>query len=196
MTPESMVNLTREIDALIAKRHFIGENLPPVKLADVKNDRAFQQDVRDWMSRSMPSIDTTMLDRDDADRWTLLTPRYEIREGRVWDTTDGVFVEDTQDQGADDLCYDMNTEDVQNRYGFPFAWNIGWMLTHDDWHNELREAGFLVYDYDGGEAIIAGIDGGGYAFMDAHFMPLYAAIAEKYEWLVETSHGPRRITTK
>jgi hypothetical protein len=198
MTPESMISLTREIDALIAKRRAIGENLPPVKLDDVKNDPVFERSVLDWMIQRMPTIDTTLLDRDDADKWERLTPpRFDAREvdggWRVYDSNTDDFASETCDEyDARDLADQYESECM---YGFPFAWNTGWMLDHDDWLDELHEVGFLVYRYDG-DAVIAGIDGGGYAFMDAHFKPLYAALAEKYEWLVETSHGPRRITTK
>ena len=165
MSIERMIELTQEIDALTIERYELGKTLPPVTLKDVKDDPVFTQSVREWMRVWMKEIDTSLLDRDDYDKWELLSALSEDDES-----------------------------EPPELYGFPFAWNTGWVLEEKYWVPELTAAGFLVYRYDG-DAIIAGIDGGGYAFMDAHFMPLYAALAEKHGWMVETDHGPRRVTT-
>ena len=208
MTTERMTELTQEIDALTIERYEIGKSLPPVTVNEVKDDHVFVESVREWMRMWMPSIDTTLLDRDNFEKWELLTPRYEVRETDegwgVWDFDEAAFLTDEDDgkvieygteREADDFCYERECEQADARYAFPFAWNTGWVLEGKHWLAELRETGFLVYEYDN-DAIIAGIDGGGYAFMDAHFIPLYAALAEKNGWLVETTNGPRYITTK
>jgi len=163
MTTERMAELTEQIDALTIERYEIGKSLPPVTLDEVEHDHDFVESVRTWVHEWMTPIDTTLLDRDDYDKWELLTP-------------------------SDD-------EEERELHGFPFAWNMGWVLEGTHWLDELSQAGFLVYRYDD-DTIIAGIDGGGYSFMDAHFKPLYAALAEKNGWLVETKHGTRLITTK
>jgi len=190
MTTERMTELTQQIDALTIERYEIGKSLPPVTVDDVKDDHEFVKSVRAWMRVWMTPIDTTLLDRDNFEKWELLTTRYEERDDRVFDTHEGEFVED-EDADMDDL----EREWRDGFCGFPFAWNTGWVLEGEHWLDELSAAGFLVYKYDD-DAIIAGIDGGGYAFMDAHFIPLYAALAEKRGWLVETTNGPRYITTK
>lgn len=189
MTIERMKDLTETINNLKDERRVLARTLPPVTLDEVKDDREFETHVREWMRVWMPLIDTTLLDRNDYDKWELLTQRYEERDDRVYDTHEGEFVED---ENAD--MDDLEREWRDSFCGFPFAWNTGWVLEGSHWLDELSAAGFLVYDYEG--TIIAGIDGGGYAFMDAHFKPLYATLAEKNGWLVETKHGPRLITTR
>lgn len=188
MSIDRMKELTATINALTEERRALGGSLPPVTFDEVKNDRAFEQAVREWMRVWMPSIDSTLLDRNDYDKWELLTQRYEERDGRVFDTHEGEFVED-EDADMDDL----EREWRDTFCGFPFAWNTAWTLEGEHWTDELSAAGFLVYRYDG-DTIIAGIDGGGYAFMDAHFKPLYAALAAQNGWLIETVNGPRLIT--
>jgi len=188
MSIERMQELTKSIDALTQERREIGQSLPPVTLAEVKDDRAFEQGVRAWMRVWMPLIDTTLLDRNDYDKWELLTHRYEERDDRVFDTHEGEFV---ADEDADMDALEREWQD--GFHGFPFAWNTGWVLEGDHWLDELSAAGFLVYRYDD-DTIVAGIDGGGYSFMDAHFKPLYAALAERHGWLVDTVAGPRRVT--
>ena len=83
MSIERMQELTKSIDALTQERREIGQSLPPVTLAEVKDDRAFEQAVRVWMRVWMPLIDTTLLDRNDYDKWELLTHRYEERGDRA-----------------------------------------------------------------------------------------------------------------
>lgn len=185
-------------------------------------EAAFERDVRRFMADRMQPIDVTMLDPTDEDeaysfdkieRWELLTPRYEVREldatddeGEplfgIFDHDEGGFVDDEDDDvgvlkfddesDADDRCSDLNNEDKENLHGFPFAWNIGWIVDHKSWIDDLRACGFLVYRFDG-DKLIAGIDGGGYSFMGAHFAPFYARLAARNEWLVETKDGPRLI---
>lgn len=190
MSIERMTELTKTINALMDERRTLGHSLPPVTLDEVEDDREFETHIREWMSEWMPSIDTTLLDRDDTEKWELLTQRYEERDGRVYDTHESEFVED-EDADRDELELEWEGSFA----AFPFAWNTGWVLEGNRWVDELGAAGFLVYRYND-DAIIVGIDGGGYSFMDAHFKPLYAALAEKNGWLVETKHGPRRITTQ
>jgi hypothetical protein len=205
-----MREISEQISRLIGERADLGSTLPPVRYSDlVRNgnfrDRSFERDVDEFRRTHLTPIDVTLLDREDPDKWELLTPRYESREHEwgyaVWDYDTGAFV--TEDDGqplvfssaddADERMCDLQSEDEQSRCGFPFAWNTGWVLESVHWLDEVRSAGFLVYQY-GGDVIIAGIDGGGYAFKGAHFAPLYAALAVKNGWMVRTNAGPRYLT--
>lgn len=204
--------LTRAIEMMRYEQHKLARELPPVRFTDLCSDgnvtdRAFEVSVRAWMSGNMSPIDTTLLDREDFEKWELLTPRYTLREDlsgwQILDHDLGGFVTLEDDDGNENtLVFEEEweaqdkrdeLEDENTNHGFPFAWNTGWVLDNTYWLAELQAAGFLVYRYDG-DTVIAGIDGGGYSFMGAHFAPLYAAIAAKNDWLVETDDGPRRIT--
>jgi hypothetical protein len=66
-----------------------------------------------------------------------------------------------------------------------YAWPCahGWMfhpehLTDEEWIIENIEAveacGFLIYDSDE-TGILLGVDGGGYSFLEEHWLPLYLA---------------------
>lgn len=211
--------LTRTIEEARYEQHKLARELPPVRFTDLCSDgtnvtdRAFEVSVRAWMNENMSPIDTTLLDREDSEKWELLTPRYEVRQSDpmdeeslwyVWDRQEAGFVsEEILDEPvafeeewlAQDALLSLEDENINALAAFPFAWNTGWVLDSTYWLAELQAAGFLVYRYDG-DAIIAGIDGGGYSFMGAHFAPLYAAVAAKNDWLVETDDGPRRITMR
>lgn len=205
--------LTRTIEMMRYEQHKLARELPPVRFADLCDgtnvtDRAFEVSVRAWMNTFMSPIDTTLLDRENVEKWEILTPRYVVKgldgdETRVgvWDHDEAGFVTledsdepvafDSIDEASDKAC-DLQYA-LDGNHGFPFAWNEGWVVDGMYWLAELQAAGFLVYQYDG-DTVIAGIDGGGYSFMGAHFAPLYAALAAKNDWLVETDDGPRRIT--
>jgi hypothetical protein len=208
--------LTRTIERMRYEQHKLARELPPVRFTDLCSDgnvtdRAFEVSVRAWMSQNMNPIDTTLLDREgeDSEKWELLTPRYTLREDlsgwQILDHDLGGFVTLEDDDGNENTLVfeeeweaqekrdELEDENINALAAFPFAWNTGWVLEGTYWLAEFQAAGFLVYRYDG-DAIIAGIDGGGYSFMGAHFAPLYAALAAKNDWLVETDDGPRRIT--
>ena len=66
-----------------------------------------------------------------------------------------------------------------------YAWPCahGWMFhpeyeSDEEWIREhvedVESCGFLVYDSEE-TGILLGVDGGGYSFMDEHWLPLYAA---------------------
>jgi hypothetical protein len=202
MSIERMAELTEQIDALTIERYEIGKSLPPVTLDEVEHDHDFVESVRTWVHEWMTPIDTTLLDREDYEKWELLTRRHGVSKNgdgafAVWDAHDQEYVgEPTEHEDeAREIADNLEDEWQAHFHGFPFAWNTGWLLEGTHWLDELSQAGFLVYRYDG-DTIIAGIDGGGYSFMDAHFKPLYAALAEKHGWMVGTINGPRRIVAK
>lgn len=227
MNLERLQYLNRLIAEYEEEQRNIARSIAPVRFDDLCPDRCnitdpvFERDVRRFMADHMTTIDTTLLDRDNYEKWQNLTPRYEVRaltrgEGEdeeegygVFDHDEDAFIEGEYVYGdeesdselrffldehdADQIAAEKNEEDESNGYGFPFASNTGWVMDGVYWLAELRASGFKVYNYDEG-AIIAGIDGGGYSFMGAHFAPFYARLAAKNDWLVQTKDGPRRIS--
>lgn len=218
-TLDDLRALTRQIEALETLRLTIAREVPPIRFSELCSDgcnikdSTFERDVRRFMDSRMKEIDVTMLDRDDLDKWECLTPRYEVREldptedgdeqYGVFDCKEGSFVIDEDAEGdaevplafddesdAEDRARELESDD-DSRYGIPFAQTTGFIVCKG-WIPLLSESGFEVFRYDGDE-IIAGIDGGGYSFMGAHFAPFYARLAAKNDWLVETQDGPRRI---
>lgn len=206
--------LTEQIAALQDAQRALARTLPPITLKDVcadgcNVDPTFERDVRRFINDRMKDIDVTLLDRDNVGKWECLTPRYAVRQTDsdedaygIFDYNDDKFVTDEDDKPlafddegeAQDHANDLESES-EHRYGFPFAQNIGSLIEHEAWVDDLQACGFEVYRYDG-DQIIAGIDGGGYSFMGAHFAPLYARLAARCEWLVETKDGPRLIVNK
>lgn len=221
---ERLAYLQRRIGEDQEEQRTIARSIPPVTFESLCrdgniNDPMFKSDVDRFINDHMKEIDTTLLDRDDVEKWENLAPRYEVREAPepegedvyygVWDHNEDAFVDNeyvsgdeesdseqaffSDESDADDFCAEKNEEDQDNGYGFPFAWNTGWVIENDYWLAELRASGFKVYRYDE-DTIVVGIDGGGYSFMGAHFAPFYARLAAKNDWLVQTKDGPRRIT--
>ncbi|MEI6358091.1 MAG: hypothetical protein WCP53_13480 [Verrucomicrobiota bacterium] len=217
MNLERLTYLTRLIGEYNEERTTIARAIAPVAFETLCpdrcniSDRVFEADVRRFMADHMKEIDTTLLDREDSEKWENLAPRYEVRsltrgEGEdeeegygVFDHDEDAFVDNEgpafyfDESDADELCAEKNEEDAENSYGFPFAWNTGRVMEGTYWLAELRASGFKVYRYDE-DAIVAGIDGAGYSFMGAHFAPFYARLAARNDWLVQTVDGPRRIS--
>ena len=81
---------------------------------------------------------------------------------------------------------------MDHLYGFPFAQSTGYVIQEYE-IDAFADAGFLVWNYKGGELIIAGIDGGGYSFLAAHWFKLYWHRATKYGWKIMTGSGYRRV---
>ena len=110
---------------------------------------------------------------------------------------------DGDDDGlAEQKAQDMNHENqMESGHGFPWANN--WCFLPDDYieTQDLKDAGFTVADYTGGQGDsrndstyrLAGIDGGGYNF-SCHFSKLCALHYSRKNWTVETDDGPCYIT--
>ena len=92
-------------------------------------------------------------------------------------------------------------ESAQQLMGWPFAWGTGWGARQDsDLQAALIGCNFTVYetesDFEDFGEIIFGVDGAGYSFTEAHWIPLRASLArslwekgycqdDKYEALIE-----------
>ena len=159
----------------------VGRLLPPLTVREVcdrvgqHEDHALKSDVERFLHSRFSGIDVTLLDRG-VESWERLNPT---------------------ERSADE----KNQEEDESLHGFPFAWNHGYVWNDkqlpSDWQDALTQAGYLVYRYVGASGddseIICGIDGAGYSFYEAHHAKLYAILAARFDWTVETSEGPRRV---
>lgn len=99
----------------------------------------------------------------------------------------GALVDDRVFDFEDDADEYRRDREDESRYGFPWAWGTAWM-PRGVTDSELQAAGFVVANYLGGDGSgyrLAGIDGGGYSFMGAHFAPLCAI----WHWNRRPGHG-------
>ena len=139
-------------------------------------DRTFERFVGRFMEWAMPRFPLGLLDTSSE----TAHERWEIVEDDAID-----FVRERMDE---------------SRYGFPWAWNWAFQPDERITDDELREAGFTVAHYTGGDGDLyrlCGIDGGGYSVDGAHFAPLCAIVyanRSKYHWTVETDNGEAYIT--
>lgn len=77
-------------------------------------------------------------------------------------------------------------------YGFPWANNTCFLPSEEVTTEDLHATGFVVATYrggDGDEYRLAGIDGGGYSFSDAHFAPLALRLMGKRGFAIPLSNG-------
>ena len=173
-------------------------------------DRTFEKFVGRFMEQFMPSFPLGLLDTSSAhERWEIveddpseyITELEEGPEGLIsyryranWNGCEETFYH--EDDAIDFVRERMD----ESRYGFPRAWK--WACLPDDriTDDELREAGFTVAHYTGGDDDtyrLCGIDGVEYAFKAAHFATLCAIVhanRSKYHWTVETDDGHAYIT--
>jgi hypothetical protein len=86
-----------------------------------------------------------------------------------------------------------NLEDYRdNAHGWPFAHNYAAEI--EEWEAEdFAAAGFVVARHEPSGKVYAGIDGGGYSFLDAHWAPLLLRRMAKGGGYVRTSKGLRRV---
>ena len=82
----------------------------------------------------------------------------------------------------------------KNAHGWPFAHNYAAKIDERE-AERFAAAGFVVARYRGGD-LYAGIDGGGYDFTEAHWLPVFLAsqVAHNGRGHVRTSGGVRVVT--
>ncbi len=123
----------------------------------------------------------------------------EAGDSSVW----GWYTDEGEEAGQ--KATDMNYESMrENQHGFPWANMWCWIPDDRITDQELKDAGFTVATYCGGQGNwstdssfrLCGIDGGGYSFKGQHFAPLAAAVAERMNMQVLTDTGPAYINTK
>lgn len=179
-------------------------------------DRTFERFVDRFMERFMPGFPLGLLDTSSEvahERWEIVEDdpsafvsrtsemlyngdddRCITRYHADWNGCEETF--DREDDAIDFVRERME----ESRYGFPWAWNWAFQPDQQITDTELREAGFMVATYTGGDDDqyrLCGIDGGGYSFKGAHFATLCAIVyanRRKYGWTVETDNGEAYIT--
>ena len=197
-------SLQRDIERAERQLVALAQQRSPVTLRDLANDSAFDRQVMEFRDR-YETFDHTLLDEPkDADDWDLVSSgthdRYVVRDTEEEDGTWYQVYDAYEDKWldkSDEYSYAEEEAERANRdetidtlHGFPFAQNVGFIINQYE-VQQFAAAGFLVWRYKGGE-LIAGIDGGGYNMLDAHWKPLWFARCIEAERLVETETGPRR----
>jgi hypothetical protein len=128
----------------------------------------------------------------------------DARDLRDFDT-DFDSYDVTDESEADDAAAEGNREDYRtNAAGWPFAHNYAAAIDERD-ADDFAACGFVVATHEPSGQVYAGIDGGGYSFLDAHWAPLYLRMmlthgrAGSGAWLPEkhiyvpTRDGLRRV---
>ena len=103
---------------------------------------------------------------------------------------------DTSDESsATEAAQAGNVEDYRtNANGWPWAQTSGYPIDKRE-ADDFDAAGFVVATHEPSGQTYAGIDGGNYSMLDAHWAPLYAArMAGRYGSPVRTAAGLRRLT--
>jgi hypothetical protein len=100
---------------------------------------------------------------------------------------------------ADAESTDLEYSDLEDGLlcGWPGAHAYSWWTT--EWNNNERfvdcaaSAGFIVYEPQDFDGYVLSIDGGGYSFMDDHWIPLYLYLG--FTWHEREPDWPRDLTT-
>jgi hypothetical protein len=194
-------------------------NIPTVSIFDLVPDRCnykdttFESFVDRFMEKHMPGFSTSILERDDCERWEIVEddPSEYIRYVETFDAEGDLICtrycadyEGCEETFEDeDEAIDFVQERMgESRYGHPWAQYWGFMPNELITNEELGEAGFTVAYYTGGDGDryrLCGIDGGGYSFSGQHYAMLCALVHENrshYGWRVLTNEGHAYITAK
>lgn len=101
--------------------------------------------------------------------------------------------------GGEDISVHDNEQDAldaseqrahEDRSGaFPWVWNWCWYPPDNIRTEDLEACGFSVATFRGHR--LCGINGAGYNFPDAHFLPLAWRVAERWNLVVERDDGSR-----
>jgi len=169
-------------------------------------DGKFERFVTTFMDRFLPGFPLGLLDTSSEiahERWEIveddpmecITESQDGRHHVDWNGYEETF--DHEEEAFDFVRERME----ESRYGFPWAWSWAFLPDERITNDELREAGFTVATYTGGEGgragdqyRLCGIDAGGYSFRGAHFATLCAIVHGNRSWTVPTNDGPAYIT--
>lgn len=192
----------REVPRYSVKHHGNGDDMFYVHDAE----------TNDMATGAAPSPDS-----EDCDFGTLADARAEAERMNVeqdpvyvvWDTDadadaregrNGIDDYDpTDESSADDAAAAANVEDYRsNAAGWPFAQNYAAAIDERN-ADDFAACGFVVATHEPSGQVYAGIDGGGYSFLDAHWAPLYLRfmlpdiLPERRTIYVPTRDGLRRV---
>lgn len=129
--------------------------------------------------------------------WSYLSSRPE------WDSTDGnswVWEEeaDAEDAAEEASRWYEHEHGHEHRHGHPWANNFVYIPDERISTKDLLSAGFVAANYqdsDGDWVRCCGIDGGGYGFMEPHFIKLYFLHVDRFDWLHERADGTKVYVT-
>jgi len=96
-----------------------------------------------------------------------------------------VELDDDTDEWTCDNCETSGDRDELSMEGSPYAWPCAhsYMFWYDDGLDiteAAADAGFLVFESPDMSGVILGIDGGGYDFVEAHWVKLYNNLGLKW----------------
>lgn len=94
----------------------------------------------------------------------------------------------TDETDAEDALNERRQLRDSERHGFPWANSYVFLPADNVSTEELIRHGFVVAE-TATSYRIAGIDGGGYSFTDAHFHPLALALAERWGMTIRYDDG-------
>ena len=155
----------------------------------------------------MPGMTLNLLPKG-WEHWEIVQEQIEVQTEMDEDGGESFFVEDAygdrhdfaEESDAEHFADEAMEEREQNRLAFPWAWNWFHMPDEVITDEDLSDSGWVVAQFrsdpeDEYSFRLCGIDGCGYSFSGAHFATLYARVAERLGWKVETENGRKYITT-
>ncbi len=188
-------------ERVAAALHSLAYEREPVTGPMLTHDRAVERQV-DLFRQRYDAIDVTLLDSTDPDKWELVggceSERYEVREVTddddnvtwevldTWESDEPIEEHDDETDAREDCDRRNLDQGRDDLYGFPFAQRFGYQIEEREIERFI-EHGFVVWRFDGDP--IAGIDGGGYSFDDAHWRPMWLAMMAGC--VIDTDGGPR-----
>jgi hypothetical protein len=149
-------------------------------------DFDFEEMAATWVHEHLTSVEsaapllTAMATDGWQDRW-LLDGTTEAWIGSA--DGDNVWVSDDEDEAREEARVVAD----ERRLAFPWAWN--WVMYPPDNipDDALRAAGFTLARKNGHRLV--GIDGAGYSFSDAHYLPLAWEMAKRWRLVVQFDDG-------
>ena len=98
----------------------------------------------------------------------------------------------TTTASARDAADAANLEDYRaNAYGWPFAHNYAAAIDERE-ADDFAAAGFIVAQHEPSGQVYAGIDGGGYDFLEAHWSRVYLRVRLYGTYALECIYVPTR----
>lgn len=177
---------------LASVEYTIAEARPALTVAEVRrdygNDPETLESVRAWRDRYDFADVSELPAEDDGD------PAWEIVAGGTLADVGREDYDVSDEDDAASAAEAANLRDYEeSAYGWPFAHNYAAKIDERE-ADRFASAGFVVARYRGGE-LYAGIDGGGYDFTEAHWLPVFLAAQVAYngKGYVRTSGGVRVV---
>tara|TARA_R100001079_G_C4450132_1_gene153258 strand:- start:1626 stop:2219 length:594 start_codon:yes stop_codon:yes gene_type:complete len=138
--------------------------------------------TEDWIALNFRAVDSSIVQAVIGDEGYDMLTRVDLEAPEEPDEDDFESEEEYEEAVEE---YEEKLEEFENEtlHGYPAAWGTMWgCLSTGDIEESLRVSGFVVYDTSGPAedfgAYLFGVDGGGYNFYAAHWIPLRATICQ------------------